>query len=369
VQDALGQLAPRFLNVAAAHDVKEALKRLNTKAHKVIVFASASIVDGERTYLEILRQDPAFHATPHYTIVTCKGTEVDTSYELCERGVFDDYVIIRPLYDPHRLPIAAHQALRLQQAMELTTGVSNALGKAGSSMDEFSAALEKQIADVRDLSSTFKTDLDRVQDGVVGRLADIGVEFIQGMGGEVSSAQIEESRRKFQELARQAIQPGLASLFGDAASALGKWTDSLELEITKGHSAMKAVIDQATELRAPVLVVDDDPVVRDVVATILEESGFHADGVGSVADALQAFSKKKYCCALVDYELPDGNGIDLISRLRSLAIYRKLPIVFMSGHSERKVVEVARAKGIRHFIVKPIQRHRIVRSLEDALAE
>jgi CheY-like chemotaxis protein len=368
VEDVLSQLALGFDKVAVAHDVDEALNRIRSKTPRVIVFASASIVDAERAYLEILRKTSEFQAIPHHTIVTCKGPEVETAYGLCARNVFDDYVVIRPLYDRYRLPIAVQQAIRLQQALEQLADVSNSLGSAGFKIDEFSVAMEHQLANAHRLNAAVKTDVGRAHDRIVGRLADIGAEFYQGMGNQVSSEHVEETRRKFQEVARHAIQPELANAFGGTTAAMGKWTESFEKEVAKGQGAMKAVIDQAAELRAPVIVVDDDPVYREVVLAVLEEAGFRVHGVGTVAEALQAFSKGRYCCAIVDYELPDGNGIDLISRLWSLEIYKTLPIILMTGHSGRSIVEEAYAKGIRHFIVKPAQRDMIIKKLQDALA-
>jgi DNA-binding NtrC family response regulator len=368
VEDVVSQLASGFDKIATAHDVDEALNRIKSKAPKVIIFASASIVDAERAYLEILRKTAEFQAIPHYTVVTCKGPEVETAYGLCVRNVFDDYVVIRPLYDRFRLPIAVQQAIRLRDAMEQLADVSVSLGRAGFKIDGFSASMEHQLANARRLSAEVEANVGQAQDRIVGCLADIGTEFYQGMADQVSSQNAEETRRKFQEVARHAIQPELANAFGNTTAALGNWTESFAKEINKGRGAIKAVVDQAAELRAPVLVIEDDSVYRHVVSATLEEAGFRVHGVGSVAEALQAFSKGKYCCMLVDYELPDGSGIDLISRLWSLEIYKTLPVLLMTGHPERRVVEEAHKMGIRHFIVKPSQRDRIIKTLQDALA-
>ncbi|MGO9445450.1 MAG: response regulator, partial [Thiobacillaceae bacterium] len=82
--------------------------------------------------------------------------------------------------------------------------------------------------------------------------------------------------------------------------------------------------------------------------------GFRAQGVGSIAEALRAFSKERYCCALVDFELPDGVGVELIARLWSLDAYKELPVVLMTGHSERRVVEGALAAGYGLSLSSPL---------------
>ncbi|MGO9444689.1 MAG: response regulator [Thiobacillaceae bacterium] len=367
-EDVSGMLALGLYKVAVAYGVDETLRQIKANAPNILVFASPSIVDAERVYLEILRKVAEFQATPHYTIITCKGTEVETAYDLCRRNVFDDYVVVRPLYDRYRLAIAVQQAIRVHLGMEQLAAVSNSIGTTGLKLEEFSGAMEQQLAQAQRLNATVQADAGRAQDRIVGRLADIGTKFYQSAGAQFAPEQVEAARRKFQDVARTAIQPELANAFGNTAAAIGKWTTSFEKDLAKGQSAMQAVVDQAAQLRAPVIVIDDDPVYCDVVAAMLEDAGFRAQGVGSIAEALRAFSKERYCCALVDFELPDGVGVELIARLWSMDAHKTLPVVLMTGHSERRVVEGALAAGIRHFIVKPAQRETIIEKLHDALA-
>jgi DNA-binding NtrC family response regulator len=367
-EDVSSMLGLGFCGVAIAHGVDEALKQIKSKTPRILVFASASIVDAERVYLEILRKVVEFQATPHYTIITCKGTEVETAYDLCRRNVFDDYVVVRPLYDRYRLATAVQSVIRLKDGMDQLAAVSHSIGMKGLKIDEFSGAMEQQLAQAQRLNATVQADAGRAQDRIVGRIAEIGTEFYRTAASRLAPEQVEETRRKFQDVARSAIQPELAHAFGNTAASLGQWTASFAKELAKGQSAIKAIVDQAAELRAPIIVIDDDPVYCDVVAATLEDAGFRAYGVGSIAEALRAFSEERYCCALVDFELPDGVGVELISCLWSMDAYRTLPVVLMTGHSERRVVEGALAAGIRHFIVKPAQRETIIGKVHDALA-
>lgn len=366
-EDVCSQLAQGTYKVAVVYGVEEALKSIEAGIPDILVFASASIVDTERIYLEILRKAVEFQAISHYTIVTCKGTEVEIAYDLCKRNVFDDYVVVRPLYDRHRLSIAVQQAIRLRMGMEQLAEVSHSIGSAGIKIDEFSLALEQHLARANRLNEAVRDNVGRTRERLAGRLADIGTQFYHGIGSQASPRSIEEARRKFQEVASTAIQPELSSAFEETASVFETWTESFEKDLHRGREAIKTIVDQAAELRAPVMVVDDDPVYSEVVMATLEESGFRVQGAGSITQALQAFSKESYCSAMIDFELPDGNGIELISQLKSLDKYKNLPIILMTGHSVREVVEDARAKGVQHFIVKPAQRDTVIKKLHDAL--
>lgn len=65
-----------------------------------------------------------------------------------------------------------------------------------------------------------------------------------------------------------------------------------------------------------VLVVDDSPLTRLVVMRILEKAGYVAKGASSVKRALEMVKKEDFDYAIVDLELPDGNGIELLREVK-----------------------------------------------------
>ena len=74
-------------------------------------------------------------------------------------------------------------------------------------------------------------------------------------------------------------------------------------------------------LPAPVLVVEDDPLMRQRLSRVLSEIGYAAEAVtfsGSLAEARAFLSSQPVAMVLVDLGLPDGNGIELIRELRGL---------------------------------------------------
>lgn len=64
----------------------------------------------------------------------------------------------------------------------------------------------------------------------------------------------------------------------------------------------------------PVLVVDDEPLLAELMAESLREQGFEVHRAGSVAEALDALGLRPWAALLVDQRLPDGNGTDLVAR-------------------------------------------------------
>ncbi len=65
-----------------------------------------------------------------------------------------------------------------------------------------------------------------------------------------------------------------------------------------------------------ILVVDDEAIVLDVLKVALKKAGFTVFTAGTLADANALVGTQRFACALVDKNLPDGSGLDLIRAIR-----------------------------------------------------
>jgi two-component system OmpR family response regulator len=93
---------------------------------------------------------------------------------------------------------------------------------------------------------------------------------------------------------------------------------------------------------ATVLLVDDSPVAQHVLAGRLRAVGFDVRLASSVAGARSA-GTGACCCAVVDLELPDGDGVALAEALQGT--HSALPVAFFTAGAEPTLVEQARARG------------------------
>lgn len=120
------------------------------------------------------------------------------------------------------------------------------------------------------------------------------------------------------------------------------------------------------ELRGPVLVVDDHPVNRLLLESVLELEGIDVLVAGSIAEAERVLESSVPPVIVLDLQLPDGYGLDLVRRLRANPRTAGCVIVACSaGDADHEDVE-ARAAGCAAFVSKPIDTRRfaaLVRSL------
>jgi CheY-like chemotaxis protein len=117
-----------------------------------------------------------------------------------------------------------------------------------------------------------------------------------------------------------------------------------------------------------VLVVDDDAFQQQVVATILESAGYHALGVMNARSALDLLKVASPALILLDVDMPEINGIELLRRIKADARTARTPVIMLTGMREKSVVLNACQEGAADFIVKPFQRDTLIGKIGRILA-
>src|ERR1039457_2221847 len=116
-----------------------------------------------------------------------------------------------------------------------------------------------------------------------------------------------------------------------------------------------------------VYVVDDDADVLGSLRFLLETDGFDVRTFRSGAALLNAVRSTGVDCFVIDYKMPDMNGIDLAGRLRNRDI--AAPVILITGYSGENISAKAAAAGVRHVLLKPLLDDNLVKSIRGAIEE
>ncbi|MCF8203604.1 MAG: response regulator [Methylotenera sp.] len=124
----------------------------------------------------------------------------------------------------------------------------------------------------------------------------------------------------------------------------------------------------ATAEFSHVLVVDDNLDAAEVLALLIETEGFTASVARNLATARGEVRARRPAIVLLDLNLPDGNGLALLSEIKSDPQTARVQVVVLSGMLDDKVMAQARALGACAFLVKPFEHDQLSQVLQLAQA-
>ena len=102
-----------------------------------------------------------------------------------------------------------------------------------------------------------------------------------------------------------------------------------------------------------ILVVDDEPIARKAVSQALDRAKLKSVGVDDANTALKMLSENSYDLVFLDIDMPEINGHELCSKLRSLPRHRSTPVVFVTSNTDLKNRANSTISGGNDFIGKP----------------
>jgi two-component system response regulator AtoC len=117
-------------------------------------------------------------------------------------------------------------------------------------------------------------------------------------------------------------------------------------------------------MRATILVVDDERLIRWSLATRLQEEGYRVLEAETAAEALRRFAEG-VDLVFLDYKLPDGDGLDVLKQVKS--IDSEALVILLTAYSSVEMAVEAMKQGAYHYANKPFNLDEIVLLVEKAL--
>jgi DNA-binding NtrC family response regulator len=100
-----------------------------------------------------------------------------------------------------------------------------------------------------------------------------------------------------------------------------------------------------------IVVVDDEPTIVLMCRRVLESQGHAVQGFTDVRTALAWIAAEDADLLVVDYKMPELNGIEFVQRV--WAVRPRLRVVMITAHGTREVIEQATQSGVRTVVLKP----------------
>jgi len=112
------------------------------------------------------------------------------------------------------------------------------------------------------------------------------------------------------------------------------------------------------------LIIDDSRAMRSILVGILDEVGFDTVPVADAEEALALLdSDRDFELALVDWNLPAMNGLELVVALRKIPDLEDLRLMMVTTETELKRVREALDSGADEYIMKPFDKEMLLEKL------
>jgi two-component system, NtrC family, nitrogen regulation response regulator NtrX len=116
---------------------------------------------------------------------------------------------------------------------------------------------------------------------------------------------------------------------------------------------------------AAILIVDDEPNIRRLLASLLEAEGYATRTAATGEDGLVAIADEEPDVVLLDLALPGASGLEILATLRTT--HAALPVVMMSGRATLDDAVRATKIGAFHFIEKPLSAESVLLTVASAI--
>ena len=117
-----------------------------------------------------------------------------------------------------------------------------------------------------------------------------------------------------------------------------------------------------------VLVIDDDPDLVKLIRTYFRFEGFLVRQAVSRIDIMQAFRQPPPPdLVLLDVELPDANGFDVLARMRQHPVLKTMPVIMITAEATREAVRQGLHAGADGYITKPFEPDCLVSAVRQVL--
>ncbi len=146
-----------------------------------------------------------------------------------------------------------------------------------------------------------------------------------------------------------------------------KIAENLQLEKSLHNQSIDALNAVANNVRQTLLVVDDDVFQHETVATALRDEKYCLLFAASGDEAMKMLRKVIPDLILMDIDMPGMNGMEVVRKIRTYHRLTDVPILMLTGRSEKDSVIKSREAGAKGYIVKPFTRAMLIARIREVL--
>jgi len=116
-----------------------------------------------------------------------------------------------------------------------------------------------------------------------------------------------------------------------------------------------------------ILVIDDDNFICEILSRYLRNNNYQAETAVSVKGAFELFKNHEFDMVLCDFRLPDGSGLEILQKMRSMHL--NMPVIIMTAYADVRMAVKLIKMGAADYITKPIQQEELLVLIKNILSK
>jgi len=119
--------------------------------------------------------------------------------------------------------------------------------------------------------------------------------------------------------------------------------------------------------QGPILVVDDEPIVREAIRDWLVDAGYSVTTASTGEEALEIVAKQDFGLVILDVRLPGKTGIRVLEEIKAMKPQTKAIVI--TAYASPELRAEATRLGASHYLSKPIAPDQLEQRIQEALSE
>lgn len=336
-----------FPHFFISHSEEDAVKKIIEHDIQVLMISLSSLQASEVFYLHLISAKRGIEQNILRKIVFCGRDEIRESFTICNKGIFDDYFVARPMYDPYSILIRLRT---VKQSLLRDTVPANSHLSIHDLCNYFDRIIhcQDQLNDLNkesyhSLLSTITFSMQQLQEKLLqfGELDDASRTQLSDFITQHTEHHLIKSVQDEQQRTQEAVREGVGEL--------------AEIAKLKKQSIERPVV-ATTPQTCNILIVEDELETRDTIRSYLEQAGFSAQGCDCARDALALMDRWHPDILMLDLSLPDLSPLFVIDKIMSHTQLKHTRIVVMGKPGDKMNAEEALKMGVHELIRKPIDK-------------
>lgn len=338
---------PRFYTASTEED---ALHLIAEHQIDILLMGLNGIQKNEVFYLHLLSAKQNVEQVLFRKILFCSRDELKDAFAICNKDVFDDYFIVRPLYDPYHLLLRLRTLHRVQGERESRDFLSTGNCSVENLCQYFDQIIhcDSDIADLNKdnygkLKELVSFSMEQMKEKIMGGedLAETSRKNISSLIDNHAEEHMQEVERH-QKSAHQDVENklnGISDLAKQKKISLAAETDNI------------VVFDDSN-----ILLLEDEVEVRDKVKSFLEGAGYKVQVSGCATHTIKLLKSWKPELVLLDLTLPDMSSLFVIDQIKQDPDMQKTRIMVMSAPGDMQNAKEAMKLGVHEVMMKPVDK-------------